>query len=157
MTKVNCPVSLHGVTQRAYDEAGGLDEVLTILPGRKRGQLYDTIDPDRDPAKAFRLPYADVRALSRAGVHAFAEDLARLLGMQLVPLGDAGVAVPVELMARTSALMSETGHVAQTVAAAIADGRLEKSEIRDIRQRALDAQAAAGRLLMDMDQLEAGG
>ncbi|MGN6208815.1 phage regulatory CII family protein [Asticcacaulis sp.] len=152
MTKQNCPVSLHGVTERAFDQIGGFDEVLTVLAARKRGALYDMIDPDRDPTKAAKLTYADARALTRAGATALAEDLARLCGMQLVPLGGDGAPVPVELMTRTSALMTETGEAVSTVAAAIADGRLEGREIKDIRTQVQDVIEAGYRLLTDLEK-----
>ncbi|MEM9964973.1 MAG: hypothetical protein AAGC58_06465, partial [Asticcacaulis sp.] len=63
MTKLRCPVSLHGVIAQAYDEVGGLDEVTTVLPHRAKGWLYQSTNPDLEGRHQAKPTFEDVRAL----------------------------------------------------------------------------------------------
>lgn len=147
MTKVRSPLSIHGVIDCAFEELGGKDEVLTILPHRKRASLYDMTNPDRDEEKAVRIPYDDVRALTRAGARAFAEDLARLSGMQLVPMGGADPVTALALQRKGAILMTEVGEVVTTLAASLEDGQIDAREAEAIAAQALDVKRAASLLL----------
>lgn len=142
MTKLRCPVSLHGVIARAYEQAGGVDEVTTILPHRSKGWLYQSTNPDLEARHQAKPTFEDVRALTRAGATAFAADLARIAGMQLVPLHGDGAGVA-DITASSAALMQEAGEALSEVAAAVADGEISPHERARMIAAVKDVSAAA--------------
>jgi hypothetical protein len=147
MTKPRCPLSLHGVIRAAYDELDGIGEVALILPHRSEGWLHASTNPDLEGRHQAKITFEDVRALTKAGAHAFAQDLAARLGMALVPL--TADAQPVtELLTRGAAVMSEAGETAAAVALACADGKITEAERRDMKSRAVGVKRAAHQMLI---------
>lgn len=150
MTKARSPLSLHGVIDRAFEEVGGKDEVLTILPHRKRKWLYDAVNPEREAGKEARVPYDDVRALTRAGSRAFAEDLARLSGMALVPLAEVerSEAERAALLQRKgAALMAGAGGAVADLIRALEDGRIDARETEALSRQMIEIKTLASRML----------
>lgn len=142
MTKVYCPLNIYGVIRRAYKQLGGAKGVRVTLPEKSISWLSDASSEDRQAKYPSKFIYEEIRQMTQAGATAFAEDLAGLCNMQLVPLRSEGAPSPAELMQRTSALMSETGAAVQKVAAAVSDGTITEAELRDIKlqaQAVLDA------------------
>ncbi|MEM9966182.1 MAG: phage regulatory CII family protein, partial [Asticcacaulis sp.] len=125
------------------EEVGGLDEVTTVLPHRAKGWLYQSTNPDLEGRHQAKPTFEDVRALTRAGAMAFAADLARIAGMQLVPISGDGAGVN-DITASSAALMREAGEALSEVAQAVADGQISSNErarmisaVSDVSQAAL--------------------
>ncbi len=157
MTKVAPSLSLQDVTRRGFAEVGGEAEVLTLLPHRKAYQLYDMTNADRDPDKAAKLTYADVRALTKGGARAFAEDLARLSKCQLVPR-DGPQAVTINgLQVSGARLMAEVGEAVMTLSAALEDGAIDAREADAIARQVQDVKAAAMTVLEKIAAIGARG
>jgi len=142
MTKALCPISVHGVIERAYEELGGKASVLSVLTHRTLNWLHTSLNPDREERQKARLTFEDAQALTDAGALALAHDLARRAGMQLVPL-TGPASDQFDLMASTADMLGRTGEAAQAVSLAMADGVLDADEKREIKKRALAVADAA--------------
>lgn len=152
MTKLRCPMSQHGVILRAFDEAGGFGAVAVILPHRSERWLRAATDPDVEARREAKLPYEDVRALSRAGVTTFVQDLAGLAGMYALPMPD-GAEVPLpDLLNAASKLLVEAGEAVAVVVAAHADGVITRQEEADMKRELLQVMQIVTRILAQIDR-----
>ncbi|WKL57262.1 hypothetical protein Q1W73_16590 [Asticcacaulis sp. ZE23SCel15] len=148
MVKVRNPLLVHGVIKSAVDELGGAEAVADILTAyeRKAQWVRAATNPDLEGRYRARPLYEEIRALTRAGARAFAEDLARLCGMQLVPI-EAGGASNADLMSGAASLMSEAGEAVATVASSLSDGVISEHERNAMRVQLMEAMAAAQKLM----------
>jgi hypothetical protein len=149
MTKARCPLSLHGVIRSAYDELGGVAALPVILPHRSEGWLHASTNPDLEGRHQAKLTYEDARALTRAGAMAFAQDLAALCGMALVPI-EAKRGTAADMLRRGAAVMMEAGEAASTVALACADGKITEAERRAMRSQLIDVKRATTEALLTL-------
>ncbi len=157
MTKPRCPTTRWGVVGMAYEEVGGLDQVLVILPNRKRGWLYAATDPDLEDHQQARLNHDELRALTKMGAVCIASDFARLAGMQLVALETGGPADANTIMLRFAELMRETAEAVRAGAEAVADNRLTRREVINMRKQLLEVVGVANGLLADLPHIGEGG
>lgn len=144
MTHRRNPNTQHGVIEEGARELGGWDAAGDIIekPGK---WLRDAANPSLEGRHANTVTYNQARNLTRAGALAFAQDLAGLAGMALVPLEN-GLADPAEIMNRSAELMREAGEAMAVVGASVADGKITASERSDMERQVLDVERAAREL-----------
>lgn len=125
------PGTVHAVITRAFDQAGGLDEVGELIR-RDPKWCHAAADPDIERRRAATLSYEDARVLTRAGhgVVAFAEDLALLAGGVFLP--PAPSTAPAALQQALAAYSTESGQAIGEIISRACDGVFD----------ARDAQAA---------------
>ena len=156
MTKLRCPLSVHGVIQAAYDEAGGLDAVQVTLPHRSTRWLYAATDPDVEERRKAMLTLDDVRALTASGVKAFVHDLARIAGMYAQPIAREGDMPVADLFGLAAKLMKEGGEAVAAVIEAHADGVITPVEAANLKRELLEVSAVVHQLLTQIDSGGAG-
>ena len=142
MTVAKCPLSFHGLLRRAFDQVGGDQSVVVILPRVSINWIHGVLNPNRDDSKRTHLRFEDAQVLVEGGAICLAEDLARRCGMQLVPIG-ASDASRIQLMGHMAAMMGKCGEAAQAVTDAVADGIIDAGEERRIIENALHVTEAA--------------
>jgi len=147
MTKVRCPLSVHGVIQAAIEEAGGHACVQVSLPHRSERWLYASTDPDTDFRRKAQWTLDDVRAVTAAGVTSFVHDLARIAGMYAQPLPDDGDLPLSDLLGDAARLMKESGEAVSAVLSAKADGVITPAEAAELRRELLEVSMVVNRLL----------
>ncbi len=109
--------TVKAVVHQAFDEAGGIERVMT-LTGLGRSRAYAMAD---DADDACHLQYRQAAALSAAGVTRFAEHLAALSGCVLLPVGPIVSAAPAAMTAGTA---EDFAHLMARLSTALADGKV---------------------------------
>ncbi len=157
MTKARCPLTLHGLIERAFNQVGGKAAIPGILTHRTMNWVHNVLNPDRDESKRQRLTFEDAQILSDNGALCLAEDLARRCGMQLSPIGSGATTGQLQVMGHVGALMASVGLAAQSVTEAIADGEIDAGEEREIIDTALQVAEGAHHLTRAVKSFRAKG
>lgn len=119
------PGSLKEATSLAIGQVGGARRAMRLL-GLSETRTYALADPDEpDLISRERL-----ELLSQEGATAFAERLALLAGGVFLPLPKLACGPGLQLM--TAEAMADFGAMAGKLVAALADGRLDRREARDV-------------------------
>lgn len=153
MTILRDPISYHGVIERAIAQAGGKSSA-SIITGIPEKRLGDSTNPYLEGRHAVDTSYKTVRALTHSGVRAFADDLALMLGMQLVPLKNEPGGEIAEVQAQVGHAMKETGEAVTATMAMIADGVSSANERATASNEILEAISSLQTLLV---KVNAGG
>jgi|GEM_PF-1482640 len=154
MTILRDPMSLHGVVERAIAQAGGLADAA-IITGLPEKRLRDSTNPYLEGRHAVDTSYKTVRALTHSGVRVFADDLAAMLGLQLVPVARAASAPEPDVQAQVGNALRETGEAVTAIMAGLADGAMTPNERALASREIIDAIGAFQALLVKLNH--AGG
>ncbi len=144
MTVTRDPLTLHGVIEAAKDQAGSWALGADIL-GKSEKWLRDASNPNLEGRHAPVFTYDHARQMTRAGVPAFLDDLARLSGGKMVHVPEANAVSC--MMSAVGLLGKESGEAMSKIAEAMSDGVITPNEKTEMRRELLDVQSRVTAIL----------
>lgn len=136
----------HGLV---HDFPGGAAK-LGPLVGVAPGTLCNKANPHQE--HDFTLREA-VRLSAVTGDMRLIDAVERLLGRVAVPVDDYQGSSDVDLLSRWADWQAELGESARTIRDALADGRIEQAELREIKRELFEDFAAALALLQRLEAI----